>query len=333
MDLNPNSDFFSWCAAVCNAADEFGLSSTYPLRGRMHLRSQIAPTFQSREFHVTPPGESTSNKPALPTAWLGFLTLAGAQGPLPWWVTEKILWDTKGDGQALHVFLDLLNRRFWELLFVIKGASGFPYGGQLHNAHHIKVVSALSYSAVGLKHGGGLPAFVDSATLLHRTKQHCWSSGRGAGGAIAITELLTRVCGRPIYVREHQPIRLDVARYSQLILGRHRAKKLIGGNVVVGQKAWVLCALVIIITLPNAAELEKYLPSTSDGNLDMVRQSLETFYVQDLPPVMLELQCPASDAASCLGAKQMRLGWGALIANKAAHSHIVRLSTRALARA
>ncbi len=51
---------------------------------------------------------------------VGFLTLAGWDGYLPEEVGQEIRWNTSGEGAAYHSFLDVLNRRFWELQYSLQ---------------------------------------------------------------------------------------------------------------------------------------------------------------------------------------------------------------------
>jgi hypothetical protein len=57
-----------------------------------------------------------------PNYKINFLTLAGLDGPLPQWVSEKIQIEHLEGGKVLHRFLDIINRRFWDFYFLLQTA-------------------------------------------------------------------------------------------------------------------------------------------------------------------------------------------------------------------
>ncbi len=329
-DLAQETSFAALCAAICHVPGSGSEAhSDFPLRGRLRMRSQITPSFHSRDFSLEQEiATGIKKKSVVPTARLAFLTLAGVGGALPWWISEKILWDRSGAGAALHAFLDLLNRRFWELLFLSQTVGNNPQYG-FHNSYHAQLLSSLSHAIVGLGHDAIPSCTNNRAAILHKIKQYCWGSGRGASGAAALSELLTDACGSPVSLREHHPVCLPVAGQSQLFLGpgiRNRLSPMAG---VIGAKGWVFCALIVTVCLSNADGLSDYLPPLDDGGgqrLNLLREILDVFYVQNLPPVMLQIGYLSGASFSCLGSRDLRLGLGAELACNGAVTQIVRFS-------
>lgn len=329
-DLSQETSFAALCAAICHIHGSEA-QSDFPLRGRLRMRSQVAPSFHARDFILDQENRTGSeSKPTIPTARLAFLTLAGAGGALPWWISEKILWDRSGAGAALHAFLDLLNRRFWELLFLSQSVGSNPQYG-FHSAHHAQLLSSLSYAIVGLGNDA-IPSCVDNgAAILHRIKQHCWGSGRGTGGVAELASLLTEACGSAVSLREHYPVCLPVGGQSQLFLGSSGRNRLSAIGGVIGAKAWVFCALVAMVRLSNTENVSDYLPpleGEKEGGrrLKLLREILDVFYVQNLPPIMLQIGYLSKTSFSCLGSRDLRLGWGAALADSSPVTQIVRFS-------
>ncbi len=329
-DLAQETSFAALCAAICHVHGSEA-QSDFPLRGRLRMRSQITPSFHPRDFSLEQEASAgIGKKSTMPTARLAFLTLAGVGGALPWWISEKILWDRSGAGAALHAFLDLLNRRFWELLFLSQSVGSNPQYG-FHNSYHAQLLSSLSHAIVGLGHDAIPSCANNKAAILHRVKQYCWGSGGGTSGVAALSELLTDACGSPVSLREHHPLCLPVGGQSQLFLGPGIRNRLSSITGVIGAKAWVFCALVVTVCLSNSDDLSDYLPpleGDKEGGrrLNLLREILDVFYVQNLPPVMLQIEYLSGTSFSCLGSRDLRLGLGAALAGTGAVAQIVRFS-------
>lgn len=328
-ELNAASSFAALCVAFCSENNESSMQPDFPLRGRVQLRSQINFAFPTREFSVGMLPENTRKEGDLPVIWLAFFTLAGGGGALPNWVSEKIILDRQGDGKALHAFLDLLNRRFWELLFLAQGAGHNPHYALL-NRRHTQSLRELSYAVAGLGQVATMPRMVSGARVLHNIEQRCLAAMCGTGGTISLAELLTQTCDRRIRLREYVPMRLSVVDRMHLSLGRKGRSGGISRGQVIGAKAWVACALVVIVLLADVDDINQYLPGDDGAQLVMMERILGIFYMENMPPMTLQLQCLAHLRYSELGARTLRLGWGARLTSGLPASQIIRLSRLAM---
>lgn len=333
-DLAQGDGFFALCASLCNRADDSPVQSDAPLRGRLKLRSRVLPSFHPNDYSVhaeIKPG--VANLDVVLTAQLSFLTLAGTDGALPWWITEKIMWDRHGDGQALHVFLDVLNRRFWELLYLSQCVGSSPQYG-VYKQQHAQLLGQLSYAAAGISFENAsqrASSALSEPQLLHDLQQYCWTAGSGMGGAAALAQLLTGCLGKTVTLQEYLPVRLEVAGLTRLCIGRQGNSRLSSARSVVGSKAWVACGLRMTVHGIQSEDLDQFLPLNQGKYLSKLRQVVEICYFQNLPPLMLALNCAPNKNTATLGSKSTRLGWGACIATPRAVSQMLQISRRAVA--
>jgi len=264
-----------------------------------------------------------------PVMHISFLTLAGTGGALPWWITEKIILDAKGEGKALHRFLDLLNRRFWELLFLKSRLGGNAQYG-FCSPHHAALFNELCFAQVGLENRADSLGAPSGISVLHKTMQHCWVAAGGTGRHETLTALLTSACGCKVEVCGFQLVRLPVANQSKLALGEHGRLSRAGG--VIGTTALVPGGVVLRVVLHDAELVDQYLPSADASCLKLLRRILAIFYAQSLPPVALRLQYPSNKTFSGLGNSRCRLGWGAMLSSRVPCSQMVGLSARTMSR-
>lgn len=316
-------DFASVCESFCLADD---VADEFPLSGRVRLQSRIALGFPSDDFHLEKQKFEDVND-GLPVMHISFLALAGASGPLPWWITEKIILDPTGDGKALHRFLDLLNRRFWELLFLKDRLGSNPQHGS-GNSQHALLLNELSFALVGLEQTPDLLNGLSSSSVLHRTMQYCWSASSGSGSHETLAALLSNACGLAVEVRSFQLARLPVADQAKLVLGAYGRLSSLGG--VIGNKALVLGSVELQVVLPGAELLNQYLPSMDGAHLKLLCRILVIFYAQSLPQVTLRLLYFSDNTFAKLGGERCRLGWGGMLSSNSPCSQMVRVSAQAM---
>lgn len=312
-------DFASVCESFCANEDA---AAGFPLRGRLRMQSLIAMGFSSVDFHLDV--QSSDNDP-LPVMNIAFLTLAGAGGALPLWITEKIIHDTTGEGKALHRFLDLLNRRFWELLFLKNRLGGNPQY-RFCSSHHALLFKELCFALVGLEHRADPLSTQCGVSVLHKTMQHCWVAASGTGPHEALAALLSSACGCRVQVFGSQLVRLPVVGQSKLILGEYG--RLSKSGSVIGTRALVMGGVLLRVAVPDAELVDQYLPSPDGACLKLLRRILAIFYGQSLPPVALSLQFFSDKRFSSLGGGRCRLGWGAMLSPLSPCSQIVGLSAQ-----
>lgn len=316
-------DFAAVCESLCVNNDA---AAGFPLRGRLRMRSHIAMGFSSVDFHLT---VRNSDDDPLPVMNISFLTLAGAGGALPLWISEKIIHDTTGEGKALHHFLDLLNRRFWELLFLKSCLGGNPQY-RFCSSHHALLFKELCFALVGLEYRSDPLSDQRRVSVLHKTMQHCWVAASGTGGHGALAALLSSACGCRVQVFGTQLVSLPVAGQSRLILGEHG--RLSRSGCVIGSRALVTGGVLLRIAVPDAELVDQYLPSPDATYLKLLRRILTIFYGQSLPPVALRLQFCSDKRFATLGGGRCRLGWGAMLFTSSPCSQIAGLSAQVMSR-
>ncbi len=312
-------DFASVCEFFCVNDDA---AAGFPLRGRLRMQSRIALGFSPADFYLDV--RKSDNEP-LPVINISFLTLAGAGGALPLWITEKIIHDTMGEGKALHRFLDLLNRRFWELLFLKSRLGGNPQY-RFCSSHHALLFKELCFAFVGLEYRADPLSTPSGVSVLHKTMQHCWVAASGTGGQETLAALLSSACGCKVQVCGPQLVHLPVASQSKLILGEYGRLSRSGG--VISTRALVMGGVLLRVALPDAELVDQYLPSRDGACLKLLRRILAIFYGQSLPLVALRLQFFSNKSFSSLGGGRCRLGWGAMLSPLAPCSQIVGLSAQ-----
>lgn len=316
-------DFASVCESFCFAED---VADEFPLSGRLRLQSRIALGFPSDDFHLEKQKSDDANN-GLPVIHISFLALAGASGPLPWWITEKIILDATGDGKALHRFLDLLNRRFWELLFLKDRLGSNPQYGS-SNSQHALLLNELSFAFVGLEQTPDLLSGLGGGSVLHKTMQYCWSTSSGSGSHETLAVLLSKACGLAVEVRGFQLARLPVADQAKLVLGAYGRLSSLGS--VIGNKALVLGSVELQVVLPGAELLNQYLPSVDGAHLKLLCRSLVIFYGQSLPQVALRLLYFSDNTFAKLGGERCRLSWGGMLSTNLPCSQMVSVSAQAM---
>lgn len=317
------STFAAVCVAICGEHAPTAMESGFPLRGRIRLKSHVGLAFEASDFSLS----STPDGP--PTLRLAFLTLAGIGGPLPIGLSERLLWSRgSAGGEAFHEFLDLINRRFWELLLLAQAAGS--------NAHYVlldrqrtRYLENLMCSFTGLERCFSPPFQTAGIATQRHLDQMCVEMSTGTGDARQIATFLQQVLGSDISIREHQPVRLPISESSIVRLGRRDVRDVVKGQVL-GRRGWVACALQVCIHMALPDQLAGFLPLASGDKLKLLKQMLTIRHSPHMPPWSLLLRVPASERQSQLGSSNLRLGWGARLGSKLPASQLVEVSYRAL---
>ena len=279
--------------------------------------------FASREFSIEYPRASDAEADARPTLRVGFLSLAGVGGILPFALSERMLFDYGEGSKALHAFLDMLNRRFWELLFFAQGVGGNPQYALL-DRRRAGVLADMSFSVSRLSDRFRLDDLGADARLLHRIKRNCVGAGHGVGDLAELGALLSEMLGADIRLRRYQPIRLNVASSAVAVLGDHHAGARLSRNAVAGRKALVACAWSATVRTSQQTQLKKFLPGNT--GFKRLREVLGVFWGYASAPLTLRLQSPVSPSLSELGASDLVLGWGARLGGAPCASQIIDIS-------
>jgi predicted component of type VI protein secretion system len=319
--LTPRASFAALCAKLYAGDASKGLSgigsAEFPLRGKVTLRSRIGTRFEPQDFafHGLSPERGAGQLPLLE---MSVLTLAGSDGPLPWWVAEKVEIERQTGGKALHQFLDLLNRRFWELLFMTAGMGHQPHISYA-NKRHYDLLDDLSFAVARLDRQPELAALPDGVAIVHAIRRLAWAAPGMRIDSDDLPAMLSRLCGQHVRLRKRWMLRLPIAQSCQIALGPRDTGFLSRRRSVIGQRALVYGGLRLEVTLSEPGALPQFLllrnlAAPNGQLLKLLVHVLKLFYSQSLPALALRIQCPWIPAMSALGAPECRLGCGAAVA-------------------
>jgi predicted component of type VI protein secretion system len=295
----------------------------FPLRGTLSLRSNISLVFNDSEIHDCELGERKGK------LWLNILTLAGVNGVLPSRLTEDILAAKRRGGESLHEFFDLLNRRFWELLFQSYRIGTRPqYGFHDHGAQGL--IQDLAQSYVGLR---GTPALAQTMTppeyhayLL----RFCFHSRNGAGGLSGLAELLSQAISRPVTVRDWSTCKLPVPERYQMRLRSSSGLTLLGGKCVLGRRTQVRRFLLIDVEF-SACDWAHFCPATGGWAIRALVGAIHVSLADRVAVIAAnyKVRVPPINTVR-LGQITCRLGWGACLGGAATHTSLVQISAFAI---
>ena len=294
----------------------------FPLRGALTLRSNISLAFNSSDVHDCELGEKKGRLS------LNIRTLAGVNGVLPTRLTEDILAAKRRGGDSLHEFFDLLNRRFWELLFQSYRIGTRPQYG-FHDQFAQTLIQDMAQRYVGLRstptpgHTSTPPGYPNY--LL----RYCVHSRRGTGGPGGLAELLSQAIARPVTVRDWAACKLPVPERFQLRLGSPRAPTLLGSQCILGRRTQVKRFLLVELAFA-ASDWPHFCPVTGGW---AIRALMGALHVALADRVVVAarykvLVQPGDNAG--LGHVAYRLGWGTCLGGAQAHTNLIQVSDRAI---
>lgn len=279
--------------------------------------------FASHEFSIEYPRVRDDAGVALPTLRVAFLSLAGIGGALPLMLSERILHEYNEGGKALHAFLDLLNRRFWELLFLAQGIGGNPQYAFLDSSH-VELLSCTSFAIAGLSDKlrlGSTPIDVPHLALIER---YCVEAGSGWGHLRELEQLLTQMLDAEVQLKQYEPIRLKVISSSLTVLGAGPSSGGLARSAVLGLNAWVPCAWNVTVRVSSHEKVRDFLPGMPIFR--RLHKILGVILGNARAPLRLHLQSPTGPSRSQLGATDMLLGWGARLWGKEPCIQIIDIS-------
>ena len=299
-----------------------GENPDFPLRKTLILRSNISLKFNASDIHNCELGDHKG------TLWLNILTLAGVNGVLPMRLTEDILAAKRRGGESLHEFLDLLNRRFWELLVQSYRIGTRPQYG-FNDQHAKKLIQVLAQNYVGFK----ATSVIDQANALPHYQRYllnfCFQSRNGAGGPKGIAELLSKSISRQVTVNEWIDCKLPTPERLQMRLSAKKNPHFLGRSFL-GRRANIKRLLSINVGF-EAREWPQFCPAENGwatrALLGAVNASLAGRVV--VLGVNFKILIQPSDTAR-LGQSAYRLGWSARLVGAPAHTSLVRISALAI---
>jgi len=253
------------------------------------------------------------------------LTLAGSDGVLPWWVAEKIQDEVYSGGSELHQFLDLLNRRFWEILFMSSGC-GQKRHIQYENKEHHEILDELSFGIARTPKHLGLATNVESVEALHWIRTLAYSAGANCLSDASLKLALETVCKKVISIHKNQIVRLPVSEAAKFCIGTKSGANAIGKTgYVLGAKALTYSGMIIEIFLKKVGELKDLFPFRQSRCLTSIINILSLYYGQCIPHLTLKINTPYGKEISCLGSPLCTLGMGATISLDSPASTIITI--------
>ena len=323
-----NEEMISWSRSgfvalsawlVRKLAPNAGANSEFPLRGSISLRSNISLVFADREVHACSLAHGRS------TLWLNVLTLGGINGVLPLRMTEDILAAARHGGESLHEFLDLLNRRFWELLFQSYRIGTRPqFGFQDTSAR--RMVQELAAGYVGLRNTSTPEYFTGSGNYKQYLVRYGFHAGRGSGGQAAVAELLSHTIGAPVVLSDRIACKMPVPRRFQAKLGNSADGPRLGNSSILGGKASIHQKLLMDACVP-ATELASFYPLPGGHSMRALLSALNMALAGRIAAVAARYKvlCDRAQVAG-LGQATCRLAWGAALGGGALHTRFIYIS-------
>jgi len=300
----------------------------FPLKGKLRLRSNISLSCgmgELRDINI----RRVENKEET-TLWLNILTLGGNGGRLPFQISEDIQRERRHGGDALHQFLDLINRRFWELFFQSYRIGTRPQFG-FNNPSARWLIHDLAKNTVGF---GNTAMTKDITATLHQgyLLRYCFNVGHGSGTSNALAELLSRGIERPVSIVEQQPCNALIPWRHTCCLRSTTAFDISRSFGMLGRHATVR-KLRILDIQGEANDLYLFLPVVEGLLLQVLLKLLTMALAGELSLVALRYKAMLKAGDSCrLGEKMLRLGWGGALGTRGSCSNFIYVSAAAIAR-
>lgn len=279
-----------------------------PRREMVRFRSRLRLDFPGGDVGLA----RRARSPELPAELaVDVMSLGGARGPLPLWVTELVQ-DRLGERDtAAADFLDLFHHRLVSLLYRAR-VKHRPQEDAL--PPHETAAGRALFALVGL----GEKPLRDRLEVPDRALLHV--SGLIAPGArsrVGLERLLRGLLEVPVRVRPFQGRFLPIEPAQQTFLGYSGRNQVLGKNAVLGIRAWSPAAGAAIEVGP--VSYRDYLGFLPIGSRHRTLRSVARFYVRDELDLSLELSVrPAERPALRLGtAAESLLGWNARLLSPA----------------
>lgn len=291
---NAGGGFTSWCLTLLEISAPIK-SASFPLHGSMAPTSNASLAFQAQCLSVgttTPAGRAPQAR-----LILGMYTLAGVDGPLPLFLSERMVTENSTGARGLHAFLDLLNLRTWELV-LLRDISG-------HDPRYIGFAPAHARRLDQLTHAVArtrVPDHFDDRAHLHRLLlQHGFTAGNLGGDATNLGQILGALLDCKVEVRRNAPVRIEIAQ--RFAIG-HMATKRLSRGAILGARAWVASGTTIVIhcdSAPTSARACEHL-------LDRANWCAALLFGPMAPLVSFQIHISPSSCAADLGKNAHRLG-------------------------
>lgn len=285
----------------------------YPLLDLCRLRSNLGITYSNREFNYSLVKGCKDSRSEIMIS-MSVLTLAGADGVLPWWINEKIYDDLYEGGSELHQFLDRINRRFWELLFMTSGCGHMRHIPFVREAQ-FTMMDELVFAIAGIPKFSLLPEGQGNSEIIKTIRTLAYSSKNRKLDEKNLEKILEETCKRAVAVRRRKLIRVPIADKSKIHLGRCERSFLKRNNSILGNKSYIYSGLELEIFLHKYSEIIEYIPEPIGKYFSAVKNAIQVFYGQNTPVLSFRINAPFDNELSRIGSRFCRLGWGASLSN------------------
>lgn len=322
------TSFVEFCASLMQRMPcDRSAFADFPLQGKLRLRSNISLAFGAGELQDISVRRVENGTET--TLWLNILTLGGGGGVLPLQISEDILRARRHGGDALHQFLDLINRRFWEILFQSYRIGTRPQFG-FNNPTARWLIHDLAKNAVGFGNtaaNGGLTANSHQSYLL----RYCFNVGHGSGTSDALAELLSRGIEQQVRIVERESCHALIPRRHSCCLHGPAAVGVARSFGMLGRRA-VVRKLRILDIQGAADNLYLFLPIAVGRLLQVALQLLTMALAGEFSLVALRYRASVKAGESCrLGEAMLRLAWGGALGTRGDYCNLIYISSAAIA--
>jgi predicted component of type VI protein secretion system len=306
--------FTSWCLTLKEFSAHIN-SAQFPLHGHLAPISNVSLAFQARSISLQTPAES-AHAP-LPRLILSLYTLAGVDGPLPLFLSERLLIEKSIGDSGLVAFLDMLNLRMWEFVFLRDIAGHDPrYIGFC--PEHANRLDQLTHAVGKIR----VPEHYDALPHLHRLLlQHGFTAGHLGGDATNLGAVLGSLLDCKVEIKRHVPVRLDTTK--KCVIGRLANTRLKRGAAL-GERTWVGSGTDIVVPLNVASDS----PHACDRLLVRAHHCVAVLFGAMAPLVTVHIRVPRFTYATRLGRDSHQLGRLATLGHGASGCWMFRTTHR-----
>ncbi len=243
----------------------------------------------------------------IPLIEMAVLTLVGPDGILPKWVLEKILYEKENGGNALHAFLDIINRRFWELFYQIDAALHLKREGGFAQ-ESLNLVKSLvdchhEVRAEWCMDLAGFLSFWQSCMVSHNS----YCDMRYAVDTISRLLDFKNVYSEPA----HSSMRLEISSRAALVIGKSPLACLRTDGGVLGKKLWMNYGSRLRFCLQDRWAF--FFRLCTEESARLIQGVVGFFGHHDVSRVLVNLELMPQLRFSILGGQGCRLGMGSCL--------------------
>ncbi len=242
-----------------------------------------------------------------PFVEMAILTLVGPDGVLPKWVLEKILYEKENGGDALHVFLDIINRRFWELFYQIDAAIHLKKEGRFAQ-ESLNLVKGL----VDCHHEVRADWGMDLAGFLSFWQSCMVSHNSYCDMSYAVDTIARLLDFKNIYSEPaHRSMRLEISSKAALVIGKTPLAHLRADGGVLGKKLSMNYGSRLRFCLKDRWTF--FFRLCTEESARLIQGIVGFFGHHDVSRILVNLEMMPELRFSVLGSQGCRLGMGSCL--------------------